>query len=96
MNEPARRFLPSSWCFAFTGVSVILWIGGHDVLAGRMTGELSAFIFYAVMVATAVGAISEVFGQLKRAAGASERIRELLATPTEINAPAHRVAFAAR
>jgi ATP-binding cassette subfamily B protein len=74
---------------AFTGVSVILWIGGHDVLAGRMTaGQLSAFIFYAVMVATAVGAISEVFGQLKRAAGASERIRELLATPTEIAAPA--------
>jgi len=75
---------------AFTGVSVILWIGGHDVLAGTMTaGELSAFIFYAVMVATAVGAISEVFGQLKRAAGANERIRELLATPTEIAAPAH-------
>ena len=79
---------------AFTGVSVILWIGGHDVLAGRMSaGELSAFIFYAVMVATAVGAISEVFGQLKRAAGASERIRELLATPTEINAPATPLAL---
>ncbi|MEQ1595751.1 MAG: ABC transporter transmembrane domain-containing protein [Casimicrobium sp.] len=74
---------------AFCCVSVILWIGGHEVLAGRMTaGELSAFIFYAVMVATAVGAISEVFGQLKRATGASERIRELLATPTEIAAPA--------
>jgi len=79
---------------AFTGVSVILWIGGHDVLAGRMSaGELSAFIFYAVMVATAVGAISEVFGQLKRAAGASERIRELLATPTEIVAPATPLAL---
>ena len=81
---------------AFTGVSVILWIGGHDVLAGRMTaGQLSAFIFYAVMVATAVGAISEVFGQLKRAAGASERIRELLATPTEIAAPATPLALPA-
>lgn len=81
---------------AFTGVSVILWIGGHDVLAGRMTaGQLSAFIFYAVMVATAVGAISEVFGQLKRAAGASERIRELLATPTEIAAPAAPLALPA-
>ena len=79
---------------AFTGVSVILWIGGHEVLAGRMTaGQLSAFVFYAVMVATAVGSIAEVFGQLKRAAGASERIRELLATPTEIAAPAHPVAF---
>ena len=81
---------------AFTGISVILWIGGHDVLAGRMTaGQLSAFIFYAVMVATAVGAISEVFGQLKRAAGASERIRELLATPTEIAAPATPLALPA-
>ena len=79
---------------AFTGVSIILWIGGHDVLAGKMTaGELSAFIFYAVMVATAVGSIAEVFGQLKRATGASERIRELLATPTEIAAPAQPVAL---
>jgi ATP-binding cassette, subfamily B, bacterial len=47
-------------------------------------GQLSAFVFYAVIVATAVGAIAEVFGQLKRAAGASERIRELLATVSEI------------
>ncbi len=79
---------------AFTAVSIILWIGGHEVLANRMTaGQLSAFVFYAVMVATAVGAISEVFGQLKRASGASERIRELLATPTEIAAPVHPVAL---
>ena len=79
---------------AFMAVSIILWIGGHEVLAGRMTaGQLSAFVFYAVMVATATGAISEVFGQLKRASGASERIRELLATPTQIAAPAHPVAL---
>ena len=79
---------------AFTAVSIILWIGGHEVLAGRMTaGQLSAFVFYAVMVATAVGAISEVFGQLKRASGASERIRELLATPTAIAAPTNPVAL---
>ncbi len=79
---------------AFTCVSVILWAGGHDVLAGEMSaGELSAFMFYAVMVAGSVGAIAEVFGQLKRATGASERIRELLATNTEIAAPAHPVAL---
>ena len=73
---------------AFICVSVILWAGGHDVLAGKMSaGELSAFMFYAVMVAGSVGAIAEVFGQLKRATGASERIRELLATHTEIAAP---------
>jgi ATP-binding cassette, subfamily B, bacterial len=77
---------------AFTGVSLILWIGGHDVMAGRMTaGQLSAFVFYAIIVATAVGSIAEVFGQLKRAAGASQRIRELLATPSEIQAPASPV-----
>ncbi len=74
---------------AFTGVSLILWIGGHDVLAGKMTaGQLSAFVFYAVIVAGAVGAIAEVFGQLKRASGATERIRELLGTPSEIQSPA--------
>lgn len=74
---------------AFVGISLILWIGGRDVLAGNMTaGQLSAFVFYAVIVATAVGAIAEVFGQLKRAAGASERIRELLSTVSEIRSPA--------
>ena len=79
---------------AFVCVSVILWAGGHDVLAGTMTaGELSAFMFYAVMVAGSVGAIAEVFGQLKRATGASERIRELLATNTEIAAPLHPVSL---
>jgi ATP-binding cassette, subfamily B, bacterial len=73
---------------AFVGISLILWVGGRDVLAGNMTaGQLSAFVFYAVIVATAVGAIAEVFGQLKRAAGASERIRELLATVSEIRSP---------
>ncbi len=77
---------------AFICVSVILWAGGHDVLAGKMSaGELSAFMFYAVMVAGSVGAIAEVFGQLKRATGASERIRELLATNTEIAAPLNPV-----
>src|SRR5207245_2553640 len=73
--------------FAFGAVGVILWIGGHDVLAGRLSaGELSAFVFYAVLVAGAVGAVSEVIGDLQRAAGATERLMELLATE-----PASRV-----
>jgi ATP-binding cassette, subfamily B, bacterial len=73
---------------AFVGISLILWVGGRDVLAGNMTaGQLSAFVFYAVIVATAVGSIAEVFGQLKRAAGASERIRELLVTVSEVQSP---------
>jgi ATP-binding cassette subfamily B protein len=73
---------------AFCAVGVILWIGGHDVLAGRISaGELSAFVFYAVLVAGAVGAVSEVIGDLQRAAGATERLMELLATEPEIRAP---------
>ncbi|MDP1952620.1 MAG: ABC transporter transmembrane domain-containing protein, partial [Betaproteobacteria bacterium] len=75
---------------AFGAVGVILWIGGHDVLAGRISaGELSAFVFYAVLVAGAFGAVSEVIGDLQRAAGATERLMELLATEAQIRAPAN-------
>ena len=78
----------------FGSVGVILWLGGHDVLAGRITaGELSAFVFYAVVVAGSVGAISEVIGDLQRAAGASERLMELLATPPGLVSPADPVAL---
>jgi ATP-binding cassette subfamily B protein len=74
---------------AFGAVGVILWIGGHDVLAGRISaGELSAFVFYAVLVAGAFGAVSEVIGDLQRAAGATERLMELLGTEPQIRAPA--------
>lgn len=73
---------------AFGAVGVILWIGGHDVLAGRISaGELSAFVFYAVLVAGAFGAVSEVIGDLQRAAGATERLMELLGTEPQIHAP---------
>jgi ATP-binding cassette subfamily B protein len=73
----------------FGAIGFILWIGGHDVVAGRLSGgQLSAFIFYAVMMAVGVGTISEVIGDLQRAAGATERLMELLATEPEISAPA--------
>ena len=76
----------------FGAVGVILWIGGHDVLAGRISaGQLSAFVFYAVIVASAVGAISEVVGDLQRAAGATERLFELLEVDSDIKAPANPV-----
>ena len=78
----------------FGAVGVILWIGGHDVVAGRISaGQLSAFVFYAVIVAAAVGTISEVVGDLQRAAGATERLFELLAVEPAIRAPAHPVAL---
>nr|WP_274521616.1 MULTISPECIES: ABC transporter transmembrane domain-containing protein [Ectothiorhodospira] len=74
----------------FTAISLVLWVGGHDVLAGRMTnGQLAAFVFYAVLVAGAVGALSEVIGELLRAAGAAERLMELLDTEPTIKPPPH-------
>jgi len=78
----------------FGAVSTILWIGGHDVLSGRITaGDLSAFVFYAIVVAGAAGAFSEVIGDLQRAAGATERLLDLLAVEPEITAPTHPVAL---
>ena len=74
----------------FGGIGVILWIGGHDVMAGKITpGELSAFVFYAAMVAGAAGAVSEVVGDLQRGAGAAERLAEILATDPDIAAPSN-------
>lgn len=79
---------------AFSAIGSILWVGGHDVVAGRLSpGKLSAFVFYAVMVAGAVGAIAEVYGELQRAAGAAERLVELLETEPAITAPADPAAL---
>ncbi len=84
-----RALLVASVIFlVFGAVGVILWIGGHDVVAGRLTGgQLSAFVFYAVIVAGGAGTLSEVAGDLQRAAGAIERLLELLAVEPEIRAP---------
>ncbi len=72
----------------FGAIAFILWVGGHDVLAGTLTaGELSAFVFYAAIVAGSVGALSEVWGELQRAAGATERLMEILASQPAILAP---------
>ncbi|MDX2223825.1 MAG: ABC transporter transmembrane domain-containing protein [Rhodospirillaceae bacterium] len=74
----------------FGAIGVVLWTGGRGVIDGTITaGELTAFIFYAMTVAVAVGTISEVLGDLQRAAGATERLVELLETPPEIRAPAN-------
>ncbi|MFI5001528.1 MAG: ABC transporter transmembrane domain-containing protein [Reyranellales bacterium] len=64
----------------FAAVGFLLWMGGHDVIAGRITaGDLTAFVFYAVLVASSGGAISETIGDLQRASGAAERLAELQA-----------------
>lgn len=80
--------------FTFMSISVVLWVGGHDVLAGRISGgQLSAFVFYALLVAGSVSALSEVAGELLRAAGATERLLELLNTQPVISPPLAPVAL---
>jgi ATP-binding cassette subfamily B protein len=81
----------------FGAVVTVLYIGGQDVIAGRISpGDLSAFIFYAVIVAGALGAISEVVGELQRAAGATERLMEMMQLEPEIIAPPEPLILPAR
>ena len=69
----------------FGGMAAMLWSGGQSVISGEMSGgELGAFVFYALMVGSGFATISEVWGELQRAAGASERLLELLHTRSEI------------
>ena len=69
----------------FCGIAVILWIGGQDLLAGKISaGDLSAFIFYAFLIASATGSLSELGGGLQRAAGAADRIAAILQTQTDL------------
>ena len=73
----------------FSGVTGILWVGARDVRLGQMTvGALVQFVIYAIMVASSVGALSELWGELQRAAGATERLGELLATEDAMRDPA--------
>ena len=72
----------------FMGLSGMLWEGGQDVISGRMSGgELGAFVFYAIMVGSGVATLSEVWGELQRAAGAAERLIELIHTHSLIDDP---------
>ncbi|MBD3642044.1 MAG: ATP-binding cassette domain-containing protein [Marinobacter sp.] len=65
-------------------VGIVIWIGGLDVIEGRISpGELAAFVFYSLLVGVAAGAISEVIGELQRAAGSAARLFELLETRPE-------------
>ena len=73
----------------FGAIGLVLWVGGHRVLEGTLSGgELSAFLFYAIVVAGAVGSLSDLTGQLLRGAGASERLMELLEIEPAILPPA--------
>ncbi|MFT2090220.1 ABC transporter transmembrane domain-containing protein [Paraglaciecola sp. 2405UD69-4] len=77
-----------------SAIVVVAWIGAQSVLDGDLTaGELTAFMFYAVMAGGAVATISEVIGEIQKAAGASERLMELLHTKTSIASPSKPVAL---
>jgi ATP-binding cassette subfamily B protein len=78
----------------FSGIVCILWLGAADVLAGRMTGgTLGQFVLYAVFAAGALAGLSEVWGEAAQAAGAAERLAELLARTPDIRSPAQPVPF---
>lgn len=80
----------------FSAVVVVLWLGARRVTAGIMSaGELGQFVLYAVMVAGATAVLSEVWGELQRAAGAMERLTELLDTEPRISSPARPAALPA-
>ena len=96
----ARRIRARAWLTAtvillvFGAVDLVLWIGAKDVVVGDMGGgDLAAFVFYAIVVAGALGSLSEVYGDLLRAAGATERLMELITTEPQITAPAEPVAL---
>ncbi|TEA60220.1 ATP-binding cassette domain-containing protein [Pseudomonas sp. CH235] len=94
--ETARkRIFQRAWLITLVivlvlgAVAVMLWVGGMDVIAGRISaGELAAFVFYSLIVGSAFGTLSEVIGELQRAAGAAERIAELLRSENIIQPPA--------
>ncbi len=95
-----QRTAQRAWLIAvvivlvFGAIGVMLWVGGMDIIAGRITGgELAAFVFYSIIAGSAVGSISEVLGELQRAAGAAERTIELLHAPNEISSPLQPVAL---
>lgn len=76
----------------FSAIVLIMWEGASDVAAGQMTGgSIAAFVFTGVLVGTAFGALSEVYGDLLRGSGAAGRMGELLAAQPDIEAPSHPV-----
>jgi ATP-binding cassette subfamily B protein len=94
----ARAFLTLlAIILVFGAIVFVLWLGAHAVLEGTMSGgDLGQFILYASIVAGAIGALSEVMGEAQRAAGATERLLELLSVKSDIQDPAHPKKLPAR
>src|SRR5580692_772290 len=91
----ARAILTAIIIFiVFTSVVLILWIGSHDVMTGSITpGRLGQFVLYAAFAAAALGQLSEVWGEVSAASGASERLFEILRVKSAISAPASPLAM---
>jgi len=87
----ARAILTAIGIFlVFASVVVVLWVGAQDVMDGRITpGRLGQFVLYAVFAAGALGELSQVWGEIAQAAGAAERLFEILGARADIKAPAH-------
>jgi ATP-binding cassette, subfamily B, bacterial len=92
-----RRIRQRAWLIAavmmlvFSAIAIMMWIGGRDVIDGTITaGQLMAFVFYSLIVGVSVGAISEVIGELQRAAGATVRLMDLLHATNLILPPVHK------
>lgn len=78
----------------YSAIAFLFWIGGRNVIDGTMTiGTLVAFVAYALIAANAVGGITQIVAELQKAAGAAERLMELLNTKSEINCPARSVSL---
>ena len=76
----------------FASVVLVLWVGAQDVLSGQMTaGRLGQFVLYAAFAAGGLGELSQVWGEISQAAGAAERLFEILRTPSQVALPAHPV-----
>lgn len=83
-----------TFCCVFGGITFVVWMGSRSVLAGEITyGELSQFVLYALFAATSAGTLTEMWGEIQRASGATERLIELLNAQPQVRAPANPLAL---
>jgi ATP-binding cassette subfamily B protein len=79
-----------TFCCVFGGITLVVWVGTRSVLAGEITyGELGQFVLYALFSATSAGTLTEMWGEIQRASGATERLIELLNAEPHVKAPAN-------
>ncbi len=83
-----------TFCCVFGGITFVVWMGARSVLAGEITyGELGQFVLYALFAATSAGTLTEMWGEIQRASGATERLIELMHAQSNVQAPANPVAL---